>query len=123
MSHEVRYDQGKHIVRVKIMGALSESETTAAARRDSEVARQHNCKRHLVDLRMGVATESLGRVFMLMTGLEEFGFDRKDRTAMVYGRDAEVHEFAQMVARNRGWHNLRYFRSLEEAETWLLEEE
>ena len=122
MSYKVFYDHEKHIVYNILKGRQSTPETVEAAQLAIKIAREHDCKRHLCDVREGMTRESLGRLFMFMDGLEALGLDRGDRIAIVYGQDAEKHEFAQVVARNRGWHNLRYLQSLEEAETWLLED-
>ncbi len=123
MTHKVFYDQEKHVVRVKGEGPMTTSELAEAVRCAIEIGQKHNCRRYIGDWREGVATEPIGRTFLFMDGMEALGLDRGHRIAQVYGRDAEIHEFAKMVAHNRGWHNLRYFQSLEEAEAWLHEEE
>ncbi len=123
MSYEVFYDQERQVVRTRFEGALSTFEMAKAIRRACEIAREYNCKRYHADVRQGVAEEPVGRFFTLMEGLEELGFDRKDRIAIVYGRDAEKHEFSLMVAHNRGWHNMRFFGGEAEAEIWILEED
>ena len=123
MSYEIFYDQEKHIVRVRSDGPMTTLNLAEAVRKAIEIGQQHNCKRYLGDWREAATTEPIGRTFLFMDGLEDLGLDRGDRIAVVYERDPEVHEFAKMVAHNRGWHNLRYFQSLEKAEAWLHEEE
>ena len=121
MGYEVFYDQEKHIVRVRCEGLMTPG-LSDAVRQAIEIGRQNRCKRYIGDWREGVMTESIGRTFVFLDGMEALGLDRGDRIAQVYGRDAEVHEFGKMVAHNRGWHNLGYFQSLEEAEAWLLQD-
>jgi len=54
-----------------------------------------------------------------MDGLAQIGFTRSDRIAIIYARDEEKHKFAETVAYNQGWQNIRYFADIEEAEVWI----
>jgi len=123
MGYQVYYDQEKGIVRADIEGDLVASITGAAALQGRELALTHGCQRYIVDMRQTIVRDSTTTTYMFMEGLEALGFDRTDRIAILYKNDEEKHRFAEMVAHNRGWRNIRYFPGLEEAEEWILKKE
>jgi hypothetical protein len=83
------------------------------------LGRLNGCTRFVVDYRSCRATDTTAETYFHIANLEELGVTRSDRVAVVYGRDVDRHVFAELVAQNRGWANMRYFTSMPTAEEWL----
>lgn len=116
---QVEFDPATAVVRVTFSGSLDVGKITRAAPEGLAVGRARGSTRYLVDYRNAVATDATAETYFFMSNLEKLGLLRSDRAAIVYERDAERHGFAELVAQNRGWANLRYFTNIATAEEWL----
>ena len=121
MSYKVFYDENSQIVHAVISGELIASVTSAAAIEGLKLSREKDCYRFLVDMRETIAKDSTIETYMFMEGLAQIGFERTDIIAILYLKDDEKHKFAEIVAHNRGWRNIRYFCEISEAEKWLTQ--
>ncbi|KPJ96908.1 MAG: hypothetical protein AMS20_17860 [Gemmatimonas sp. SG8_28] len=120
--YRVDYDPATGVVRATFSGALNAEKITRAAHEGLALGRERGCTRYLVDYRNTVVTDAIADTYFFMSNLERLGLGRSDRAAIVYERDAERHGFAELVAQNRGWANLRYFTNMAAAEEWLTAE-
>lgn len=117
----VEYDSALCIVRCKLTGPIAAAYVGRMAQDGLHMAREHGCPRFIVDYRDGKVVDTTLDTFEFMAHLEHMGFTSSDRIALVYAQDGEAHRFAELVAHNRGWINIRYFEDYEAAEAWILQ--
>jgi len=107
------------IVRLRFFGTQTVDTIRPAAAEALALGRLNGCTRFVVDYRPCRATDTTAETYFHIANLEDLGVTRSDRVAVVYGRDVDRHVFAELVAQNRGWANMRYFTSMPTAEEWL----
>jgi coenzyme F420-reducing hydrogenase delta subunit len=117
--YRIEHDPANAVVRVTFTGTLDVEVIRRAAHDGLALGHTKGCARYLVDYRDTVATDATADTYFFMSNLEALGLLRSDRVAIVYARDAERHAFAELVAQNRGWANMRYVTSMAAAEEWL----
>ena len=119
MQFTVKLDAAAHLVRCTITGTIRVSSLNVMAAEALLMARAHGCRASLVDITDATAGDSFMDTFQFMADLGGLGLERSDFVAVVYAKDAESHKFAETVAQNRGWNNVRYFTDAAAAESWL----
>ena len=119
MQFTVRLDESVHLIRCRITGTIRVHRMEALAAEALAMARAHGCRASLLDVTDTTAGDSITETFQFMTHLDGIGFERSDCIAVVYSNDAASHKFAETVAQNHGWPNVRYFTDLATAEAWL----
>lgn len=121
MQFTVTLDDAAHLVRCKITGTIRVSGLKTMAAEALAMARAHGCRASLLDITDATAGDSITETFQFMTQLDGLGLERSDFVAVVYAQDAASHKFAETVAQNRGWPNVRYFTDAAAAESWMRE--
>lgn len=119
MQFTVMLDAAAHLVRCTVTGTIRVHRLESMAAEALTMARAHGCHASLIDITEATSGDSIMETFQFMTHLESLGLQRSDFVAVVYSQDASSHTFAETVARNRGWTNVRYFTSVVAAEAWL----
>ena len=117
--YRVEHHSMTAVVRVTFGGTLHVEKIRRAAHEGIAVGRAGAGTKCLVDDRDISATDATAETYFLMSNVEKLRLLRSDRAAIVYERDRERHCFAELVARNRGWTNLRYSSDMETAKKWL----
>jgi len=82
--------------------------------------RRENISKVLWDVRETELEHSLIGSHQAIVNLEALGVRRTDSIAVVYKNNSEQHEYASVVASNRGITNVRYFNDLQSGIDWLL---
>jgi uncharacterized protein (UPF0371 family) len=116
----ITYDEQKALVNVTVEGVIVAQRTAEMAIQGIKFAREKNWNRFLIDYTRADVGDSTIDTYQFMTGLEKLGITHKDCIAIVYSRDKEEHYFAETVAVNRGWENIKYFFDMDKAIIWLL---
>lgn len=122
MKWQIVYDEKNKIVRVTVEGIIMAKETAKMAIQGIKFAREINCNKFLIDYLHTRVGDSIVDTYQFMEGLEKLGITYKDSIALVYSKDRESHHFAETVAINRGWINIKYFQNeMNEAIQWLVD--
>jgi hypothetical protein len=119
MEWKIAYDKLRGLVEATVVGTIQAEQVAEMAVQIISVARENLCHKCLIDYRCAEAKFSTLDAYSFMTRLEQLGAMRNDMVAIVYSRDAADHRFAETVALNRGWVNVRYFSDKESATNWL----
>ena len=113
MDYSITSDHVGKIIRLEVFVESREGADLKAAVRAARDAGWH---RFLFDDKMADVGTTIW-VFFLASDLDAFGFERADRIALV--PLDESHEWAELVATNRGW-QVQAFGTVKEAEAWLM---
>jgi len=119
MTWQIEYSEAQDLVTVTVKGQINAAETAKMALEGIALARENNSNRFLIDYSHTQVQDTSLDTYEFMSGLEQLGIKRSDHIAFIIVRNKEAHHFAETVAANRGWINLRYFSTREEALTWL----
>ncbi len=120
MQWSISYDESDALIQVKVEGRLLARSTAEMALQGVDLARQKDCNKFLIDYSLAEVADSAADTYAFMKDLPALGITRTDRIAIVYARDRDKHAFAETVAVNRGWTNVKYFPEPDSAKAWLL---
>jgi hypothetical protein len=127
MSYQVVFDEQLKIVRVRLSGSIPHKEHEAARREAARLCREHGCRKLLVDL-VDLTTDkdvSTMTIFDFGTGYQKAGLEIGTYIGHVMPTNPKAMEdvdFTTTVALNRGGFIIRNFKTIQEAENWLLEQ-
>ena len=121
MAHSVRYDARGGFVCTSVTGDMQPDVVETVARAAAELARSAGANRFLFDVTRARTSASITDIYHFMSDLERLGYRRDDWVAVAFRHDADDHEFAALVAHNRGWARVAYFPRLADARRWLAE--
>lgn len=120
MEWNIIYDEPNTLIKITVEGKIQAQRTAEMAVQGIKLAREKNCDKFLIDYMAADVGDSTMDTYTFMANLEKLGITRTDRIAIVYSKDKLKHGFAETVAVNRGWGNIRYFFDIESALKWLL---
>lgn len=119
MNWEISFDDTKNMILIKIDGEIRAVEVAKMAFQGLAIARQKDCHKCLIDTQQSLVKDSTTESFAFMSNLPRLGLKQVDRIAVVYSQSESQHSFGELVAHNRGWENIRYFREMDKALEWL----
>jgi hypothetical protein len=125
MPYHVAYDDQAAVVRARVYGPALHPDHKAARAEAARLCREHDCKRLLVDLRDLTTAPDVSTMscFDFASGYQDAGLPAGTRISHVMPADSKafgVVDLTTTFALNRGV-TIRNFRTLPEAEDWLLE--
>lgn len=123
MGYTLDYQSDKEIVKVTVVGKLSFSIARQYSIEAGKLASSNKCNKFLIDHTKTILQDGIYKIHTDGEELEEFGFKKTDRIAIVISRDKDDLHFIEKDYLQLGWNNLKYFNSVEEAVNWLVEEE
>jgi hypothetical protein len=119
MKWDIFFDESNTLVKVIVEGKIQAQSTAEMAIEGIKLARENNCSKFLIDYTLAQVEDSIIDTHNFMANLEKLGITLKDKIAIVYSKDKEKHYFAETVAANRGWTNIKYFFEIDAATNWL----
>lgn len=121
MKWKITYDDQNAFVNVMVEETIVAQQTAEMAIEGIKFAREKNCNKFLIDYTRTDVGDSTIDIHQFMTGLAKLGITHNDSIAIVHSqKDEKDHHFAETVAANRGWSNVKYFLDMKKAITWLL---
>ncbi len=123
MTYAITPDFDHKTIRIVVSGTMHAKGSLDMGLEAVRQARELGWRKFLVDMRTSSVKDSTIETYQHMDHFQESGYLRTDFIAAVYQHDEERHRFAEDVVRNRGWSGVRYFKKLEDAESWLVERE
>lgn len=116
----VKYDPDRHIVHSILKGNIKNTDVVNLAKESIATGRKNNCPYFLTDFKETRLLESLIEIYNLSSQLETINILRTDKIAIIIAADLDKFAFAEDVQHNRGFPNLKYFSSIDEAERWIF---
>jgi len=107
------------ILSIEIDGPAVKYKMTKMSIEAIALARSKNCKRFFIDSRNLTFKDAQFESYEFISNLDKIGLKRTDRIAVVTSRNFDAYQFAEMVAKNRGWSLIKHFKDLPSAETWI----
>ncbi len=115
-------EDGKGIVFLKIEGIINRKSAGEFFSEAVALAAEHECRKFLGDLTGAEVQESTFGILEHVKEMGEIGLKKSDLVAVLAQKDVPAHKFFETAARNRGWYNIRYFKSEKDAIEWLQAE-
>jgi len=119
MHWKFTFEKQPLLLHIKVSGNIHKNETTKMAIEGIALARQEKCQRFIVDFRNAELKDSQTEIYQFSSNLEQVGLKRTDRIAIIIAHDIAAYHFAETVAANRGWSQIKYFKDPEAARTWV----
>lgn len=115
-------NQKLNAVEVKISGDRSVADSIEMVKVVTDFAKEKTTSKFLFDLRNASGQYEIIDIYEHLNNVLHYGFRRNDKLALVGNEEVSKPAFAENVAYNGGIIILRYFKEIENAEEWLLEE-
>ena len=123
MNPEIQIAAGKDYLNVQVSGRDSREASLEVFRLIAAACDEHNCLYALVEAHL---TKRVGVMdnYEIPQIIEEAGVTRKHRIAWVdlNPETYNINYFAETVLHNRGYINVRLFRTVEDGKGWLRDE-
>lgn len=122
MEYQIREEthQGVRIIHTSIHGLMSIPMRNRIALETLNAMRARHIQYVLWDIREAILDYSLIGSHMAVLNLKALGVSDQEFIAVLYKNNADQHEHASKVAHNRGIVNIAYFREMDKAIAWLL---
>jgi hypothetical protein len=127
MPYEIRYDAKTDCVYSCYEGEIDKQMAEEYAVEIVKVLREHSCMRSLNDMRNAKVKLSTMEIYEYPIYLEQLGYERLVKRALVVSQDFEDYRFYETVSRNYGHlveifsesEKFHLFRDMEKAKKWL----
>lgn len=119
MSYEITLAANGKYLCVRVTGIINREIALQYGREARRLALQHSIEGYLIDVREAVNTGTLGANFQYAyKDLEDMGYSRHWRRAILVKEGDNSHDFIETVCRNAGY-IVRLFTREDEAINWL----
>ena len=122
MEYTVEYLEDKKIVQVKIKGRVNFQIAQQYSIEARKLAHEYDCKKYLINHSKTLLEANIYKIHTDGDALENFGFKRTDKIAIVISRDRDDLRFSEATDANVKWSNFKYFDTAKEAVRWLAED-
>lgn len=109
MKNDIRFDEAKGIIYGRVVGAAGQEPMIEFYLKINAMVVEKRCKFIIVDFRKRKRRFGSGKAFYLTEKVAEAGVDRAVYGAIVDDKDEAEYRFAEDLAKNRGWMELKYF--------------
>ena len=123
MSYTINYLKDKKIVQVEIQGKVNFRIAKQYSIEAIKIAHEYNCKKFLIDHTKTLPEAGIYKIHTDGDALEQFGFLRGDKIAVVISSDKNDSHFPETTDSNVKWSNFKYFYTVEKAVNWLIADE
>lgn len=122
MSYTINYLEDKKIVQVKIQGRINFRIVQQYSIDAVKLAHEYNCKKFLIDHSNTILETGVYKIHTDGDALEKFGFNSSDKIAIVISSRKKDNHFFETTDSNVKWSNFKYFNTIENAVSWLVED-
>jgi hypothetical protein len=123
MGYTLSYQSNKKIILITVEGKLSFSIAKQYSIEAGKLAHTSKCNKFLIDHSKTTLQDGIYKIHTDGEELEQFGFKKTDRIAIVISRDKDDRHFLEKAYLQLGWNKLQYFDTVEDAVAWLVQEE
>ncbi len=122
MGYETEYQSDKGIVTVKIDGKINFEIVRQYSTEAIKLAHRNKCKKILIEHTGQDQKSETYHIHTDRSELEQFGLKKTDKVAIVTSLPEKDHQSLVTAGYDAGWSNIKYFQSVSEAISWLMEE-
>lgn len=123
MGYTVKYQSEKDIIIITIEGKLNFRMVQKYSNEAEKLALNYKCNKFLIDHTKTMLQEGIYKIHTDGEELEQFGFKKTNRIAIIISRDKDDKHFFEKSYLQLGWSNLQYFDKVDDATRWLSEEQ
>jgi hypothetical protein len=121
MGYKIEYTANNEIVKIIIDGRVNFNTARKYSKEAIEFSLDYNCVKFLFDHSKTKLTEGIRRIYTDGDILEQFGFQPKDKIAILIECEKDDPLLRETNSINAKWSNFRYFNSGKKALEWLIE--
>ncbi len=122
MAYIVELLPDQKVVSITAEGKLNFSMVKQFTSEAIKLSHTYKCNNFLIDHTKTTLQEGIYKLHTDGEELEEFGFHKTDRIAIVISRKKDDKHFIEKAYLELGWSNLKYFDTVKEAIKWLVED-
>ena len=122
MSYTINYLKDEELVLVKVQGRLNFSTAQQYSIEAIKLARENRCKKFLLDHSNTSLEAGVLKIHTDGDALELFGFNRKDKIAIVISGGRNTPLLFETSDSNVKWSNFKYFKNYGRAASWLTKD-
>ncbi len=123
MAYLVKFLPDEKIVSITIEGKLNFNMVKQYTTEAIKLSHTYKCYNFLIDHTKTILQEGIYKLHTDGEELEEFGFKKTDKIAIVISREKDNKHFSEKAYLELGWINLKYFDAVNDAMEWLVEVE
>jgi hypothetical protein len=121
MRYEIKYNIDLAIIETKIEGMKNSQILVQVIESAIKASAEHGTNKFLFDTRLAVGNFRLPNLRRIVNRLDEIGFKKHDRIAILTDFTSIEGDTAILLANHNGWKNLGSFTYKDEAIDWLLQ--
>ena len=115
----ITHNQEYNFVEIIVQGTIKAIDTVQMTHEGLSLARSINSSKFLIDYSSTEVADSTMDTYGFMSNLSNIGITHQDRISILISCNQYEHDFAETIAINRGWSNIKYHNNREKAVAWL----
>ena len=122
MKYKIDLVNSKKIIEITISGRLNFQVVEEYSKEAVKLGRKNDCNRFLINHREITLRKEMINLHTTGDELQQFGFKKSDRVAIIVGNRASVRNFQDHGNINSSWSSIKYFFSdhYNDAHDWLM---
>jgi len=123
MAYLVKFLSDQKVISITVEGKLNFGMVKQFTTEAIKLSHTYKCNNFLIDHTKTTLQEGIYKLHTDGEELEQFGFQKTDRIAIVISRKKDDKHFSEKTYLELGWNKLQYFDEVKDALEWLVEVE